>query len=127
ALRVESDGPRAWCFNGSTGLRLRSSAAELAQAFGDAAGTSTVDGRIAVNPSSGGPARLPLRGIVAPVCAHGATEMKIERRRGLQAILELVRNPRTAGWIDGEVARRDFEVIGELVAAVPVYRAHLPW
>jgi hypothetical protein len=127
ALRVECDGARAWCFNGSTGLRLRTSAAELAEAFGGAVARSTIDGRIAISPTRGAPSRLPLRAIVAPVCAHGGTRLEIERRYGLQAVLELVRNPRTAGWINGEVTQRDFAVMGQLAAAVPIYRAWLPW
>jgi hypothetical protein len=63
---------------------------------------------------------------VAPSFGSGEERLRVERIRGRQAVQELVRFPRTLGWTDGEVTRRDFGVLAALAQQVPVYRATLP-
>lgn len=127
ALRVERDGAGGSCFSGSHELRLRSQASELASLLSVHAGRRTADQRVAVRAAPAPLGRLPLAAIVAPVCVHGGSRLQVERLRGASAMFELVRHPRTLGWIDPEPARRDFEVMCELAEVVPVYRARLPW
>jgi hypothetical protein len=125
-LRVESSDGRAWCFSGSRELRLRPAAAELAGIL-DSGREHTVDGRVGVRPRWGGTGRLPLVAVVAPACVHGGDRLQIERRRGRQAVMELISHPHATGWADAESARRDFSVLTGLTTSVPVYRAQVPW
>jgi hypothetical protein len=125
-LRVESAEGRGWCFSGSRELRLRAGSAALANALSQAAPRSTLDKRYAVRPAATASARLPIGAIVAPSFGSGEERLRVERIRGRQAVQELVRFPRTLGWTDGEVTRRDFGVLAALAQQVPVYRATLP-
>jgi hypothetical protein len=126
-LRVEVADGRAWCFSGSSELRLRAAAAELAASLTASARRSTVDERQAVRPPAAAPGRHPIGALVVPICDRDLERARIERLRGPDAVRELVRFPRTLGWIDGERARRDFAVLAALAELVPVYRATLPW
>jgi hypothetical protein len=127
ALRVEREDNAGWCFAGSLELRLRAQAAPLAGALGAAAQRSTVDQRIAVAPTPAGQGRLALAAIVAPLPDHGGSRIELRRQHGIEAVMELVRHPRTVGWIGTGAVQRDFEVLAGLAAVVPVYRARLPW
>jgi hypothetical protein len=71
--------------------------------------------------------RLPLRAVVAPERADGEPEVRLERLRGAEAARELIRFPRTLGWLDADVARRDLGVLADLTRVARVYRAHVPW
>jgi hypothetical protein len=126
-LRVESDHAGGWCFGGSTEVRLRQNSAELVNDFHDSARRSTVDARVAVRPARGEVGRHRISAIVAPLCVHGADELKVMRLHGANALLELARAPRTIGWIDEEPLRRDFGVLASLAEQVPIFRAQLPW
>jgi hypothetical protein len=126
-LRVECRQERAWCFSGSSELRLRPAAAELAEKLESSVRRDTVDKRFAVRAAPAATGRLGLGAIVAPVWALGTEKLVIERLRGTDAMLELVRFPRTVGWVDSETARRDFGVLASLAREVPIYRAGLPW
>jgi hypothetical protein len=126
-LRVEVADGQGWCFSGSRELRLRPAAAELARSLSRTGGRSTVDERLAARPAAVTESRLPLRAIVAPVCDHLSDTPRIERVRGADAVRELVSFPRTSGWVDNEVTRRDFGVLAELAQRVPIFNARLPW
>ena len=125
-LRVEHDGGAGWCWSGSRELRLREQATELADPLGGAH-RSTIDARLVVQPLAADPGRLPLTAIVTPVPDHLGCELQLDHRRGAEAVIDLVRQPRTLGWVRTETARRDFEVLSGLAATVPVFRARLPW
>ncbi len=127
ALRVELSARGARCYRGSCELRLRPQAARFAERFGPETRRSTLDGRIAVRPEPADAVSFPLAAFVAPRCLHAQIELRVERLRGAAALLELMRYPRTLGWIDDAQSRRNLEVLSGLVAAVPVYRADLAW
>jgi hypothetical protein len=126
-LRVECDQAGCWGFSGSTELRLRKGASDLAQSLDGAPRRSTLDERTAVSPPGGETGRLPIGAIVAPVCDHDGDRLVVDRLRGSDALLELARFPRTIGWIDQSPLRRDFDVLAELAERVPIFRARLPW
>ena len=85
-----------------------------------------IDARVAVQPPSAAPGRLPLAAIVVPVPDHHGDQLELRRLRGVQAVVELVRHPRTVGWIGTDIVRRDFETLAGLAEVVPVMRARLP-
>jgi hypothetical protein len=128
-LRVEAGdrGSGAWCYRGSGELRLRAKAAALAHSIDGAATRETSDGRWAVRPPATAAERLPMGAVVTPFCEHEKEELRVVRVRGLKAVLELIQNPRTVGWVSQEPARRDLHVLTQLADQVPIYRAHLPW
>jgi hypothetical protein len=125
-LRVELHDREGWCFSGSRELRLRPAAAELAELFAGYARRSTSDQRTAVRPAAAAPGTFPLAAVVMPGRADGARGLRIERLRGSEALLVLLRFPRSLGWTQAEKARRDFDVLASLAESVPVYRAELP-
>lgn len=125
-LRVEVENGEAFCHRGSSELRLRPQAAELAERVGEAR-RSTIDQRTAALAPTTGSERLTIAAIVNPRCDHGGEKLEITRLRGPEALFELVRYPRTLGWRDQEPARRDFHVLAQIADLVPVFRASLPW
>jgi hypothetical protein len=126
-LRVEVENGDAWCYRGSLELRLRQNAAALAGDIDGAVCRTTSDGRVAVRPPASASDRLPMAAVVTPICEHQKQEIEVVRLRGLEAALELIRHPRTSGWLSPEPARRDLQVLTQLADRVPIYRAHLPW
>jgi hypothetical protein len=126
-LRVETEQGHAWCFRGSSELRLRPAAATLAGALSSSSGGATSDGRVAVRPASAGSARLPLGAIVIPVPSRGLQALRLRRLRGAEALFELVRYPRILGWHAAEAPRRDLDVLGSLATIVPILRVEIPW
>lgn len=126
-LRVERGGDSGWCFRGSRELRLRAQATGLAEALGGVGRRSTIDNRLALAPALAGPGRLPLAAIVAPVPDRRGGELELQRLRGGQALVELLRHPRSVGWVGTDVVQRDFETLASLAEVVPVLRARLPW
>ena len=126
-LRVELREDAGWCFRGSQALRLRPGADALTEHLQAATRHSTIDERTAVSPDPGAAATLPIAAVVAPRCARDLNELRVQRLRGSAALLELLRSPRSIGWISSERARTDLSVLADLVATVPVYRAELPW
>jgi hypothetical protein len=127
ALRVELRSDGAWCYRGACELRLREQAAGLAAYFAPDARRSTLDERVAVRPPFADRAELPLVALISPRCRPDAETIRIERLQGAAAVLELMRFPRTTGWSDIEHSRRDLNVVADLAAVVPIYRADLPW
>jgi hypothetical protein len=127
ALRVEYEQQQGWCFLGLLELRLRAGADMLAASFGTSSRTSSVDQRVCVRPPPATSLRLPLGAIVTPICERESDELRVERLHAADAALELLRYPRSVGWIDLEPGRQQFRVLTALASAVPVYRAMIPW
>jgi hypothetical protein len=127
ALRVElaADGPL--CYRGSNELRLRPQAERFAELFAPGARRTTLDQRTAVRPELSPGVTFPLAAIVAPRCLHAQIDVQVERVHGAAAVLELLRYPRTLGWTDPQQPQRNLDLLSALAAAVPVYRAELPW
>lgn len=126
-LRVELRDDEAWCFGGSRALRLRPGADTLAKHLAAAGRRSTVDERTSVSPAAANGASFPIAAIVAPVCVRESNDVRVERLRGSSALLELIRFPRSSGWIGADRARNDLGVLAGLATSVPIYRAELPW
>jgi len=127
ALRVEPGDSGASCYSGSCELRLRPQAARFAELFEPQAQRTTLDGRTAVRPAHAEGVTFPLAALVAPRCVEALATIHVERLRGAVAALELMRFPRTLGWTDDAPAQHSLEILSELAASVPIYRADLPW
>jgi hypothetical protein len=125
-LRVRLEAERVVCFRGTDRLRLRPNTEELAEIDG-AETVQTVDGRLGVTPQLASAATVPLASVVVPVPSREATSLAIDRLSPRDALLELLRVPRVAGWRDPDPSRLYFEACSELVEAVPVARATVPW
>jgi hypothetical protein len=125
-LRVGLSSRRIECFRGTNRVRLRSSAGELARMEG-AVVVETVDGRLGVAPRQTSEPRLPLDGVVIPVPSREAPALEVERLGTRDALLEILRVPRVAGWVDPDRLRAHFDGCAELAEAVPVHRATVPW
>ena len=116
----------AYCYRGSTRLRLRPQAAELAPLVA-ADPHETADERVGVLAQPTPLRRLPLAAIVAPRPSRDATRLSVERLRGRRAAAELLRAPRLIGWLEPSLIRLHFELTEGLVNAVPVLEATIPW
>lgn len=129
-LRLDPLGDDLTCALGATELRLRKSASELSARFEDAPGRRTTgDARDALAARSATTEGLPLRAIVVPGPDHSGTRVhaQVDRLDAMTAFLLLSRFPRLLGWQDEAVLRRQFQQLGEVIDAVPVFVARLPW
>jgi hypothetical protein len=125
-LRVSIADEGADCFRGATRIRLRSAASELARIEG-AEASETIDGRLGVDPPQTAAPRVRLGGVVVPVPSREAAAVDVERLAGRDALVQLLRSPRVAGWKDPDRLRSHFESCASLVRDVPVFRAVVPW
>jgi hypothetical protein len=127
ALRVDVSGGIATCYPGSRRLRLRASAAPLAHAMDGAALTETADGRTAVSPAALADRPLPLRALVLPEPSRETQRLDVRRLGPVEAVQELLSYPRLTRWEDSEQIGTLFRLTADVAAAVPVYRATIPW
>jgi hypothetical protein len=127
ALRVDVADGRATCYPGSRRLRLRTAAAPLAHAMDGAALTETADGRTAVRPAALADRPLPLRALVLPEPSRQALRVDVRRLGPVEAVQELLSYPRLTRWEDSEQIGTLFRLTADVAAAVPVYRATIPW
>jgi hypothetical protein len=118
--------PAAFCFRGSTLLRLREQAAALAAEL-PAEAEASPDDRICVAAEPTPHRRLPLAAIVIPRPIRTQRELAVERLRGRRAAVALIRAPRLLGWVDPALIRAHFELAQSLANAVPVVEAAIPW
>ncbi|MBN9105301.1 MAG: hypothetical protein J0I14_09880 [Propionibacteriaceae bacterium] len=129
-LRLDLSAAPPTCALGSTELRLRRSAAELARLF-ETPPTSrpTGDARAALAVHAATQEGVPLRAIVIPLPERSGERRhaSVQRLDEKSALLLMMRFPRLLGWSDPQVIERQFQQLGELVASVPVYLAQLPW
>jgi hypothetical protein len=51
----------------------------------------------------------------------------VRRLGAMEGLQELLRHPRLAAWRAPEPIARLFELTGDVAAALPVYRATVPW
>jgi hypothetical protein len=127
ALRVEVAGARATCFPGSRRLRLRAAAAPLGHAIEGAAVAETADGRTAVLPTRLVDVPLTLRAALIPEPSREATGLEVQRLGPMEAVQELLSYPRLRRWHSSEQIGALFRLTADVAAAVPVYRATVPW
>jgi hypothetical protein len=127
ALRVEVRESGAVCFPGTGQLRLRPSASALVESLHELAVETTPDERVGIKPVHAGNRELPLRAVVLPIPSRDIDRLAVRRLRGRDALMALVSNPRTVGWIDAQPVLRHFDVLTRLVETVPVLEATIPW
>jgi hypothetical protein len=109
-------------------LRLRENAADLLHSFEQPpASRRTADDRLAIRLGSDASARVRLDTIVIPGPSREVTDLSVVRLSQAEAMLALSSYPRVLGWRDPEVLRRQFELIADVVARVPVHQAVIPW
>jgi len=126
-LRVEFSDGNAYCFRGSSEIRLRAAAAELARCFATHRVGSTSDGRLAIAARPPRRARLSLHAILIPTPSRRAKSLRIESLRPRDALEQLLRYPRITGWLAIEPIQRHFEMASALAQHVSVYAATIPW
>jgi len=116
------------CYLGATELRLRKASDELASGFSDPPSSRrTGDGRDALRPRPADSELLPLAAIVVPQPDHHAPAPELERLGQMDALIALASHPRIHGWRDPVGQGQLFRFAGDIAAAVPVYRARVPW
>ncbi|WP_380165876.1 hypothetical protein [Jannaschia sp. R86511] len=122
-------GPMVW--PGSSALRLRPAAQQVADAFDPDDVHATADGRRAVGGSgdgSAGPAGpLPLAAVVVPRVVRGLSAPQVERLEPFAALRLLLRFPRVAGWTDPGTTAQQLDLLGALCRRLPVVVASVPW
>jgi hypothetical protein len=126
-LRISlcTEGPD--CFRGTTTLRLRSGAAELASELDGTAVCQTADGRIGARPRVVESACVRLGAILVPFPSRTASELAVEALNGRDALLEVLRYPRAVGWKDEAVVESHFLAAARVTQEVPVFGAAVPW
>lgn len=121
-------GPGPRCYLGPEEIRLRSWATELTTGFAEAPPQRvTGDGRSAVQPPMGNDDLLPLAAIVVPLPDRAITASVVERQDPVQSLLTLMSFPRLLGWREPVAQAQQFQLMSEVSACVPVYRARIPW
>jgi hypothetical protein len=113
--------------SGTTNLRLRPHAHEIADSYPPSVVRSTTfDGRVAltIEPPAG---PTPLQAIVVPMPDHARRDVAVRRLEGEAAFLAVHRASRLWGWRDADVLRREFDRVLTLATAVPVLALHVPW
>ncbi|HVW41029.1 MAG TPA: hypothetical protein VHC18_06740 [Amycolatopsis sp.] len=112
---------------GSTETRLRAGAWELADAAPSHAVRTTADGRLALRPSARVSEPLPLVACVVPRPSRDVDEVLVQRLAPGRALLRMCQFPRLLGWTDPTSTSFTFQALGDLVEAVPVFEAIVPW
>lgn len=117
-----------FCLKAGTEIRLRQGSVSLIDRFwDDVVVRDTADQRRAVSPSATGRDRVPLAAIVVP---HPDRKYPQSAARLLdvgEASFVLGRYQRIEGWRAADHLRRQFEDVGRVVAAVPVFDVSVPW
>ncbi len=126
-LRLTASRRGTACFAGTSLIRLRPAAAELALLFPDGMTIPTPDGRIGVRVQQAAGSRFQLHAIVIPRPSREAPELIVERLGGRAALVELLRYPRLLGWRVSEPTRRSFRFLSDVAMNVPVFSAEVPW
>lgn len=129
-LRLDLGVRPPGCALGATETRLRNGREELTNLFEDApSARPTGDSReaLAVRPAT--EEGVPLAAVVVPFPDKSSDRRQptVERLGGTAALLLLARFPRLLGWRDATILEQQFQHLGEIVDAVPVHVAHLPW
>ncbi|MGH9892305.1 MAG: hypothetical protein ACREA0_10045, partial [bacterium] len=125
-LRVELANHGAFCYPGTTEIRLRPSAAPLASGFNSSAVAPTADQRIGIR-LDGISSRAPVHSIVLPQPSRQTRALALRRLGARDALLRLLRYPRILGWQAPDLVSREFRNLATLVRTVPVYLAEVPW
>lgn len=112
---------------GSGELRLREPAAAMVHRIAGASVRRTGDGRMAVLTRRSALHELPLSCIVIPTPDRATDRVQVRRLPGPEAMMALVRYPRTLGLRDARLLRDYFDATGDLAQRVPVLEVTVPW
>jgi energy-coupling factor transporter ATP-binding protein EcfA2 len=123
-LRV-GPGPEFAVYAGATETRLRDGA--IAMVEGGTTVRGTADGRTAVSFGVAGGDSVRLACVVVPFPARDIAALRATRLTARDALVLLVRFPRVLGWRDRATAAQQFGQLADLVEAVPVFTASVPW
>lgn len=126
-LRIMSNGGPPRCYTGTTQIRLRPSAAALADAFPSGSRDLTADGRIAVRPSQAVEPTHELNSVLIPLPSRQARKLRVRRLSQKEAFVSLLSYPRVLGWEEAAPIRRHFQVCAEIAESVPAFEATIPW
>lgn len=123
------DDPRACprVRRGSSELRLRSGALELAATVDAASVRVSADSRQVLAPRRSSQESLALRAILIPFPSRDGSPLRFERLRPMDAAVALPRYPRLMGWRDPLILRTLLETAAALAASTPVLIARIPW
>ena len=119
--------PRPMCVGGASEIRLRASAAPIAEQSQEFAARTTVDDRTAMSPRHLITHEVPLGAVVVPMPSRSASTVEIVEVPPVQRLVTLLHFPRIAGWVDREVLVRQFETLARVAESVPVFHATIPW
>lgn len=125
-LCVEPNDP-PMCVGGANEVRLRESAALLADGHPGFRSRMTADERTAVAPQNFVHTPIPLGVIVIPSPDRHADHVTLVELSLRQKLLAVLAFPRIAGWRDRTVLARQFDTLARVVDCVPVYVATVPW
>lgn len=126
-LGVDKDNT-VTCVGGAPQLRLRPAAAWAVERFSvPVASSTTVDGRLAIEPASDGGRPLPLAVILLVRPSPARSEIDLRPLRGAEALVQLAAVTRIVGWKDRSVLRRQLDALSATARSVPVVEAHIPW
>ena len=126
-LRVDATDSGAVCYPGTPGLRLRPAATSLRSGIEAAAVEETADGRTRVIPTRRVDTPVKLHAALIPEPSREAKSLDVRRLGAMEGLQELLRHPRLAAWRAPEPIARLFELTGDVAAALPVFRATVPW
>ncbi len=127
-IDIAGTTPVIRCARSSPEIRLRAKAASLIARFdSDTPIRTTVDERQAIAPRGVSTDRVAMAGIILPRPDRERHEVTTRRLQAAEAALWLTRCQRIEGWTGREHLRRQFESIGHVVAAMPVFEVGVPW
>lgn len=126
-LRIDAEEVDIVCFEGTSKIRLRESAGEIAGLFPPAASSVTADKRLAISVECARGSPFSLDAVVIPSPSKAARRVTVEQLGPQAALTELLRYPRVIGWQIPDPLRGYFRVLGEVSARIPVYVAEIPW
>jgi len=129
-LLVDLEGPDALVGGAGNELRLRPEAAWVLDRFREPPELRrTADGRTAVRPQMDHPGvgATRLRALVIPMLAPDGDPVSLTPLSPVDALFELARAPRLAGWTAEKVVGRQFDAMADLAGRVPSFVAHIPW
>ena len=129
-LLVDLDGPDPLVDGTGNEFRLRPEAAWVLDRFREPPELRrTADGRIAVRPQmdEAGTGATQLRALVKPILVPDGDPVTLTPLSSVDALFELARAPRLAGWTAEHVVRRQFDAMVDLTRRVPSFVAHIPW
>jgi hypothetical protein len=119
-------GPGDHVLQGSTELRLRAPAREVAGYFPAERMRTSADGRFAIRWMAPDQDAPPLSALVVPLLSDDARGLAVRRLGGSEAFLALASSPRQLGVKDPALIRDGFAYVAAICRRLPVLEAVVP-